>query len=77
MEQLFSSTGNGSTTIKGDTIKTTNLIVNGKDIGGVATDVAGIERNTENEDGLGYYTQIEGKQKYITQVVFLQLMVIL
>jgi len=59
----FSSTGNGSTTIKGDTIKTTNLIVNGKDIGGVATDVAGIERNTENEDGLGYYTQIEGKTK--------------
>ena len=59
----FSSTGNGSTTIKGDTIKTTNLIVNGKDIGGVATDVAGIDRNTENEDGLGYYTQIEGKTK--------------
>ena len=59
----FSSTGNGSTTIKGDTIKTTNLIVNGKDIGGVATDVAGINRNTENEDGLGYYTQIEGKTK--------------
>ena len=59
----FSSTGNGSTTIKCDTIKTTNLIVNGKDIGGVATDVAGIERNTENEDGLGYYTQIEGKTK--------------
>ena len=56
----FSSTGNGSTTIKGDTIKTTNLIVNGKDIGGVA---AGIDRNTENEDGLGYYTQIEGKTK--------------
>ena len=54
----FSSTGNGSTTIK-----TTNLIVNGKDIGGVATDVAGIDRNTENEDGLGYYTQIEGKTK--------------
>jgi len=60
---IFSSTGNGSTTIKGDTIKTTNLIVNGKDIGGVATDVAGIDRNTENEDGLGYYTQIEGKTK--------------
>lgn len=59
----FSSTENGSTTIKGDTIKTTNLIVNGKDIGGVATDVAGIDRNTENEDGLGYYTQIEGKTK--------------
>ena len=59
----FSSTGNVSTTIKGDTIKTTNLIVNGKDIGGVATDVAGIDRNTENEDGLGYYTQIEGKTK--------------
>ncbi len=59
----FLSTGNGSTTIKGDTIKTTNLIVNGKDIGGVATDVAGIDRNTENEDGLGYYTQIEGKTK--------------
>ena len=59
----FSSTGNGSTTIKGDTIKTTNLIVNGKDIGGVATDIAGIDRNTENEDGLGYYTQIEGKTK--------------
>ena len=59
----FSSTGNGSTTIKGDTIKTTNLIVNGKDIGGVATDVAGIDRNTENEDGLGYYTQIEEKTK--------------
>ena len=59
----FESTGNGSTTIKGDTIKTTNLIVNGKDIGGVATDVAGIDRNTENEDGLGYYTQIEGKTK--------------
>ncbi len=59
----FSSTGNGSTIIKGDTIKTTNLIVNGKDIGGVATDVAGIDRNTENEDGLGYYTQIEGKTK--------------
>ena len=59
----FSSTGNGSTTIKGDTIKTINLIVNGKDIGGVATDVAGIDRNTENEDGLGYYTQIEGKTK--------------
>lgn len=59
----FSSTGNGYTTIKGDTIKTTNLIVNGKDIGGVATDVAGIDRNTENEDGLGYYTQIEGKTK--------------
>ena len=59
----FSSTGNGSTTIKGDTIKTTNPIVNGKDIGGVATDVAGIDRNTENEDGLGYYTQIEGKTK--------------
>ena len=59
----FSSTVNGSTTIKGDTIKTTNLIVNGKDIGGVATDVAGIDRNTENEDGLGYYTQIEGKTK--------------
>ena len=59
----FSSTGNGSTTIKGDTIKTTNLIVNGKDIGGVATDVAGIDRNTENEDGLGTYTQIEGKTK--------------
>ena len=59
----FSSTGNGFTTIKGDTIKTTNLIVNGKDIGGVATDVAGIDRNTENEDGLGYYTQIEGKTK--------------
>ena len=59
----FSSTGNGSTTIKGDTIKTTNLIVNGKDIGGVATDVAGIDRNTKNEDGLGYYTQIEGKTK--------------
>ena len=59
----FSSTGNGSTTIKGDTIKTTNLIVNDKDIGGVATDVAGIDRNTENEDGLGYYTQIEGKTK--------------
>ena len=59
----FSSTGNDSTTIKGDTIKTTNLIVNGKDIGGVATDVAGIDRNTENEDGLGYYTQIEGKTK--------------
>ena len=59
----FASTGNGSTTIKGDTIKTTNLIVNGKDIGGVATDVAGIDRNTENEDGLGYYTQIEGKTK--------------
>ena len=59
----FSSTGNGSTTIKGDTIKTTNLIVNGKDIGGVATDVAGIDRNTENEDGLGYYTKIEGKTK--------------
>ena len=59
----FSSTGNGSTTIKGDTIKTTSLIVNGKDIGGVATDVAGIDRNTENEDGLGYYTQIEGKTK--------------
>ena len=61
----FSSTGNGSTTIKGDTIKTTNLIVNGKDIGGVATDVAGIDRNTENEDGLGYYTQIEGKTKIL------------
>ena len=59
----FLSTGNGYTTIKGDTIKTTNLIVNGKDIGGVATDVAGIDRNTENEDGLGYYTQIEGKTK--------------
>lgn len=59
----FSSTENGSTTIKGDTIKTTNLIVNGKDIGGVATDVVGIDRNTENEDGLGYYTQIEGKTK--------------
>ena len=59
----FSSTGNGSTTIKGDTIKTINLIVNGKDIGGVATDVAGIDRNTEHEDGLGYYTQIEGKTK--------------
>ena len=59
----FESTGNGSTIIKGDTIKTTNLIVNGKDIGGVATDVAGIDRNTENEDGLGYYTQIEGKTK--------------
>ena len=59
----FSSTGNGFTTIKGDTIKTTNLIVNGKDIGGVATDVAGIDRNTENEDGLGTYTQIEGKTK--------------
>ncbi len=59
----FLSTGNGSTTIKGDTIKTTNLIVNGKDIGAVATDVAGIDRNTENEDGLGYYTQIEGKTK--------------
>ena len=59
----FLSTGNGYTTIKGDTIKTTNLIVNGKDIGGVATDVASIDRNTENEDGLGYYTQIEGKTK--------------
>ena len=56
----FSSTGNGFTTIKGDTIKTTKLIVNGKDIGGVATDVVGIDRDT---DGLGTYTQIEGKTK--------------